>query len=404
VAGRIEPVKLRLPATLLVLVALAGLSGRGLPLLAQSAPRPPATPTPQSQQFTKGAAERAQRRIEALHRESELLAGQERSILRDVRTLEIERDLRLEEARKLELEIVAAAAQVEETGRQIAQINQSIDEARPGLNARLVEVYKLGRPGYARVLLGMGDLREIGRAARMVSALARMDQRRVQAFAAAVAQLGASRQALDRQTAALHVLRADAKRAADLAVKAAAAREAMVRRIDDQRDLNAQMVGELEAAAQKLQRMLESLPGSSAPGELVVLPIKPFRGALEWPAPGLATSRFGRQASDAASATQNGVEIQAAEGEPVRAVHDGRVAFSDVFPGLGQLVIVDHGGMAFSLYGHLGTLDVRKGMTVGHGQPLGTAGPGPAGKSSVYFELRIDGKPVDPLQWLKGGR
>ena len=88
----------------------------------------------------------------------------------------------------------------------------------------------------------------------------------------------------------------------------------------------------------------------------------------------------------------------------MRAVHDGRVAFADVFAGLGQLVIVDHGGLAFSLYGHLGTLDVTKGTTVGHGQRLGTAGPGPAGNSSVYFELRIDGKPVDPLQWLKGGQ
>ncbi len=319
-----------------------------------------------------------------------------------MRTLEVERDLRLEEARTLGLQIVAAAAQIEETGRQIAQLNESIDQARPGLNARLVEVYKLGRPGYARVLLGMGDLREIGRAARMMSALARMDQRRVQAFAAAVAQLGESRQAIDRQTAALQVLQADARRAADLAVKAAAAREAMVRRLDDQRDLNALMVGELEAAAQKLQRMLDSLPGASMSGDLVVLPIKPFRGALEWPAAGRVTSRFGRQASDAASATQNGVEIQVAEGEAVRAVHDGRVAFADVFAGLGQLVIVDHGGMAFSLYGHLGTLDASKGMTVGHGQRLGTAGPGPAGNSSVYFELRIDGKPVDPLQWLKG--
>jgi murein hydrolase activator len=397
-------VTLKPPATLLVLVALAGLSGPPVRLLAQSAPRQAATPAPQSQQFTKDAAGRAQERIEALHRESELLAAQERSILRDVRTLEVERDLRLEEARKLEVQIAAALAQVEETGRQIAQLNQSIDEARPGLNARLVEVYKLGRPGYARVLLGMGDLREIGRAARMVSALARMDQRRVQAFAAAVAQLGESRQALDRQTSALQVLQADARRAADLAARAAVAREAMMRRIDGQRDLNAQMVGELEAAAQKLQRMLDSLPGTSTPGELVVLPIKPFRGALDWPVPGRATSRFGRRAGDAASATQNGVEIQAAEGQPVRAVHDGRVAFADVFAGLGQLVIVDHGGMAFSLYGHLGTLDVTKGMTVAHGRQLGTAGRGSAGNSSVYFELRIDGKPVDPVQWLKGGQ
>ncbi len=395
--------KPNLPAALLVLVALAGLSGPDLLLLAQSPPRPTPQPAVQSPQFTQAAADRAQKRIEALHREAELLASQERSLLGDVRTLEVQRDLRLEEVRKLDLQMLSISAQIEETGRQIETLNASIEQARPALQARLVDVYKLGRPGYARLLLGVGDLREIGRATRMVSALAQMDQRRVQAFTAAVAKVAESRRALDAQTVSLKALQDDARRAADLAAKAAAAREALVRRIDDQRDLNAQMVGELEAAAARLQRMLQGLPAASAPGEVVVLPIKPFRGALGRPAPGRVMSRFGRGGASGPSPTQNGIEIEAPEGQPVVAVHDGRVVYADVFAGLGQLVIIDHGGLAFSLYGHLGTLTVSKGVTVAHGQPVGSAGPGPAGNSSVYFELRIDGKPVDPLQWLKPG-
>lgn len=367
--------------------------------LAQIKPVAPAAA--QSPQFTKAAADRAQKRIEALHREAELLAGQERGILKDVRTLEIERDLRLEEARKLEGQVEALAAQVEETGRQIDKANASIDAARPGLDARLVDVYKLGRPGYARILLGIGDLREVGRATRLVSALAQMDQRRVQAFAAEVGRLAESRRALDSQTAALKGLQAEATKAADLAARAASARETLVRRIDEQRDLNAQMVGELEAAATRLQRMLEALPGSAS-GDVVVLPIKPFRGAIDWPATGPLVSRYGQKGRDGASPSQNGIVIAAGNGQQVRAVHDGRVAFADVFPGLGQLVIVDHGALAFSLYGHLGTIDVAKGATIAHGQAVGTAVQGSAANSSVYFELRIDGKPVDPLQWLKG--
>jgi murein hydrolase activator len=386
-------------AFLLVLGVLTAVSG--FRALAQA--KPPAQSGAQSQQYTAAAADRAQKRIEALHREAELLAGQERGLLKDVRTLEVERDLRLEEARKLDIRIAAVSAQVDETGRQIATLDDAITRARPGLNGRLVEVYKLGRPGYARVLLGVGDLREIGRATRMVAALAQIDQRRVQAFTASISRLAETRRALDGQTAALRALQVDARRAADLAVKAAAAREALVRRIDDERDLNAQMVGELEAAAVKLQRMLQALPGTASPGDLVVLPIKPFRGALEWPAAGRVASRFGRPTRDGA-ASPSGIEIESTEGQPVRAVHDGRVAFAEVFAGLGQLVIVDHGGMAFSLYGHLGSMDVAKGVAVAHGQTLGTAGRGPAGNSSVYFELRIDGKPVDPVEWLKSGR
>jgi len=349
------------------------------------------------------ASARATDRIAALQREADVLAGQERTLLGDLRKLEVERDLRTEEARKLDAEAETVARQIEEATRQIAALDQAIRDARPGLNARLIEVYKLGRPGYARVLLGVGDIREIGRATRLVSALAQVDQRRVQEFTGSIARLATATTALNQQAARLKSLRAEAKSAAELAAKAAAAREELVRQIDARRDLNAQMVGELEVATQILRKTVQPLPGSPSAAEPVVLPIKAFRGALEWPAAGKLLSRFGehRNPKFGTTTTQNGLEIESADGQPVRSVHDGRVAFADVFAGLGQLVIVDHGGLAFSLYGYLGSMSVTKGMNITHGQVLGTAGHAPTGNTAVYFELRIDGQPVDPLQWLK---
>ncbi|HEY3384072.1 MAG TPA: peptidoglycan DD-metalloendopeptidase family protein [Vicinamibacterales bacterium] len=269
----------------------------------------------------------------------------------------------------------------------------------------MVDVYKLGRPGYARVLLGIDNVQDAGRAARMVSALAAMDQRRVAQFAASLAELGKARTALDEQSARLKALQADAARAAARATQAAEARAEMVREIDARRDLAAQMVGELESARQKVEQTVAAVGAASA-AEPVMLPIRPFRGEIEWPALGAVTSRFGRHRNPrfGTSTIQSGIEIASADGAPVRAVHEGRVAFADVFTGFGQLVIVDHGNLAFSLYGYLGSLGVQKGATVIAGQPIGTAGAGPAGTPAVYFELRIDGKPVDPLQWLKERR
>jgi septal ring factor EnvC (AmiA/AmiB activator) len=107
------------------------------------------------------------------------------------------------------------------------------------------------------------------------------------------------------------------------------------------------------------------------------------------------TRRFGRAPSS------NGVEIAAPEGAEALAVHDGIVAFAGPFAGFGNLVIVDHGAQSFSLYGDLLDIDVKKGARIEHGQPVGTAGPIPSGDEGIYFELRVDGKPVDPLQWLK---
>jgi septal ring factor EnvC (AmiA/AmiB activator) len=86
---------------------------------------------------------------------------------------------------------------------------------------------------------------------------------------------------------------------------------------------------------------------------------------------------------------------------PVTAVHAGKVAFADQFTGFGRLVIVEHGQGVFSLYGHLESLAVTRGVQVPAGAVLGTSGRTPGGRDAVYFELRIDGRPVDPLQWLK---
>jgi murein hydrolase activator len=376
-------------AVALVLLALVLLEAPRIPAFAQQ----PAATTP---------AARAADRIVALRHEAEMLAAEERTLLGDLRKLEVERDLRVEEARRLDAEAASVAARADEATRQIGVLEQAIQAARPGLNARLVEVYKLGPPGYARVLLGIGSYQDIGRATRLVSAMAQIDQRRVQTFAASLTRLAAEQTSLAGEAARLQTLRADATRASQLASQAATAREAFIRRIDARRDLNAQMAGELEAAALKLQKAVQPLPGSS-PGELVVLPIASFRGALQWPAPGRLVSRFGerRSVKSGSASTQNGIEIEAADGQPVRAVHDGRVTFADVFAGLGQLVIVDHGGVAFSLYGYLGSIGVARGRVVTAGEIVGTAGRGPSGAPATYFELRIDGRPVDPLQWLK---
>jgi septal ring factor EnvC (AmiA/AmiB activator) len=105
--------------------------------------------------------------------------------------------------------------------------------------------------------------------------------------------------------------------------------------------------------------------------------------------------RFGR------GSRGNGIEIETAEGAEAHAIHDGQVAFAGTFGGFGNLVIVDHGAQSFSLYGDLVELSVKKGARVDRGQPVGVAGATPTGVPGLYFELRVDGQPVDPLQWLR---
>jgi septal ring factor EnvC (AmiA/AmiB activator) len=135
----------------------------------------------------------------------------------------------------------------------------------------------------------------------------------------------------------------------------------------------------------------------------VTLPLRPFRGALIWPAAGIVTGRFGKQKTSrfGTAIARSGIEISIAEGQPVRAIHEGTVAFADRFTGYGNLVIVDHGEGAYSLYGYLSSLGVARGDHLEAQARVGESGRDPSGNPALYFELRVDGKPVDPLQWLK---
>ena len=98
------------------------------------------------------------------------------------------------------------------------------------------------------------------------------------------------------------------------------------------------------------------------------------------------------------------MEVSAPEGATVRAVHAGTVSFADEFTGFGTLVIIDHGANNYSLYGYLGSVSAQRGAQVAAGAELGRVGLSPAGPAALYFEMRIDGRSVDPLQWLQVSR
>jgi septal ring factor EnvC (AmiA/AmiB activator) len=193
-----------------------------------------------------------------------------------------------------------------------------------------------------------------------------------------------------------------AKAAAD---KAAAAQSALIQQIDQRRDLAAQLMGELQVAQQRLQQRLAGFEqgGRAGSGSAMALPLRPFRGDLDWPLDGRVLASFGRQLHQRfnTAIVSNGIRIAAPPGAPVRSIHEGTVVFAEPFTGFGNLVIVDHGGQAFTMYGTLSTMTVSAGSHVIRGQNLGAAGASPDGVPSIYFELRVDGKPVDPLQWLK---
>jgi septal ring factor EnvC (AmiA/AmiB activator) len=347
---------------------------------------------------TEALARRATERLQALQREADRLASEERTILGELRKLEIERQLRAAEMKRLDGDAAKVEAELAATSERVQALQTSEQAEQPELRARLVEIYKLGQARYLRMILSTPDLRNLGQATRTVAALAKLDRDRVAAHQQTLTELKSTRAALQQRRTEFATLRSAAQKAQAATQRAAQARLELVRDIDQKRDLNAQLAGEVQTTQQKLQAMLREMSTAAAapapPVETAALPPTPFRD-LPWPVDGQVRRRFSR------GSASNGIEITAPEGAEALAVHDGVVAFAGTFAGFGNLVILDHGSQTFSLYGDLLGITVRKGERVTHGHPVGSIGPTPSGTNGLYFELRVDGQPVDPLQWLK---
>ncbi len=343
---------------------------------------------------TETLSRRAADRLDALRQEADRLTAEARTVLGDLRRLELERAIRATELQQARQAVTQATADLAAIDAQVSALSAASAAALPDVQARLVTLYKLGRGQYARLLLSASDLRQFGQAVRLVSALAEQDRVRVRQYQARLADLQAARDVARDRQAQVQQLQATAERAQAASASALAAHEALVRDIDTRRDLNAQYSGELLAAQSRLQASLAELGDTAA---VAALPLTPFKGDLDWPVAGTVRQGFGT--SVAGRPALRGIELAGAQGAAVQAVHDGIVAFADTFTGYGQLVILDHGSQTFTLYGNLGEIQVAKGERVGRGQPLGTVGLA-GDTAALYFELRVDGRAVDPLQWL----
>ena len=337
---------------------------------------------------TDAMARRVNERIRALQAEADRLASQSRTLLGDLRQLEIQRDIAAETVKTANATLAQAQAGLQQATDRLAALEQQREAQLPDLKVRLVDIYKRGRGGYARMLLDVHGVREFARALRAVAALTTINDTRISEHRHTLENLRHERDAMQQRTRELEAAAKDADRARLASQRAIAAREALLTQIDQRRDLNAQLAGELDVAYRRLQDQLANA-AAGRPAEAVAVPLASFRGALDWPVAG----RFTR--------ARNGIEISAPEGTPVAAVHPGTVDYADAFSGFGNMVIVDHGGNYFSLYGYLASAEVARGDHVDAGTQLGRVGTAPAGPPALYFELRVDGRSVDPIQWLK---
>ncbi len=130
-------------------------------------------------------------------------------------------------------------------------------------------------------------------------------------------------------------------------------------------------------------------------------PFSRLKGLLRLPVAGELMNRFGTP-REGGGVSWRGLFIRAAEGAEVRAVAGGTVAFADWLRGFGNLVIVDHGEGYMSLYSNNESLYKQAGDRVKMGEPIASVGNSGGQESpGVYFELRHQSRPINPMAWIK---
>src|SRR5712691_6288024 len=182
-------------------------------------------------------ARRVNERIRALQAEADRLASQARTLLGDLRQLELQRDIATEKMKAADAAVAQAQLAQKQTTDRLTALEQQRESQLPDLRIRLVDIYKRGRGGYAPMLLDVRGVREFARAMRSVSALTTINDERISQHRRTLAELRQQRDAMQQRTRELEAAAKDADRARTVAQRAIAGREALVAQIDQRRDL-----------------------------------------------------------------------------------------------------------------------------------------------------------------------
>ncbi len=302
----------------------------------------------------------------------------------------------------------STATALDQTQDAIAELEQrrSELEAEAGEHAQslarqLAVAYRQGSDSRLKMLLNQDDPRRLSRQLAYHGYLTRarldaMEQLNesledlAQAGRDLDGQLRQQRQLLERQEAEL----AELERAQD-------EREAALTQLESRIRDDRERIADLEEDAAELTRLLEELAMALAdvPPDFEVAPFAELRGELPVPVEGPVVRSFGDQRGG--DMQWSGWLIRADAGTPVRAIAHGRVAYADWLRGYGLILIIDHGDGFMSLYAHNESLLRDVGDWVNPGETVATVGnSGGASEAGIYFELRREGRPLDPVGWV----
>jgi len=261
--------------------------------------------------------------------------------------------------------------------------------------------YKIGNQEYLKVLLNQEDPSQISRMLTYYDYFNRARAEQIRAYSQTIEQLQNVTNLIEseNQILANNRLKLQLERS-ELVLVQAKKRKVLVA-LNKEISTTGMEIEKLVADRLQLEQLIQRIQAgiSNLPTPADVVPFESLKGQLLLPVAGQISQRYGNR-RNAGKLRWSGLLINAAEGEPVYAVHYGRVVFSDWLRGFGLLMIINHGEGYMSLYGHNQVLYRETGDWVTAGETIATVGDsGGQNKPGLYFEIRVAGKTADPQLW-----
>ncbi len=309
-----------------------------------------------------------------------------------------------QQLRKVDQQLTTQTRRLDQLRGEERQQNQELQRQRQHLYEQVRAAYILGRQEQFKLLLSQEDPHAVGRSLVYYQYLNSARAERISAVRDSLAEL--ARLALEIETLVgdLQQSRTTQQDLLSQLKSQASEREQVLARLRKDIRKEGSELSRMQQDETRLEGLLKELRTALADIEKDIGGQQPFaalKKQLPWPTRGTLQARFGQ--SRPPGMTWRGVFVAAPGNEPVAAVSHGRVAYADWLRGFGLLMIIDHGDGFMSLYGHNQALYREVGDWVEAGHVIASTGDsGGQTQTGLYFELRQDGKPVDPLKWLSG--
>ena len=330
-----------------------------------------------------------------------------------------EAELGVQAARKeldeIRAQRLAVEARVRELEAERARREQELDGERAELAGELRTAYVNGREEQLKLLLNQEDPSNFGRMLAYYGYFGRARADRIRGIQDQLEHLALVREKIVAEKARLAMLeqqrerrvadlkssqdqRAQAVRAIDQQIKT---RGGELQQLQSQAKSVERLIAELRKAIERSQQAQPARKSGSTGTVAQQAPFEPLRGRLPWPVQdGKVIARFGQPRAGGSMRWQ-GMLIGTERGARVRAPYAGRVVYGDWLPGMGLMLVIDHGGGYMSLYGHNEELFRKVGESVAAGDAIGSVGDsGGHSQPALYFEVRRGRTPVDPQTWL----